>query len=70
LAILCLVGESIGVTADLSEQIVQMAFESGLEFTKLDEGRRNHALHYTVNDRHTQDALMLLASKLDLLVPA
>ena len=68
IAILCLVGESIGVGDDVSSEIEQLASHSDLEFISLDEGNRDHALHYTVPDRQTQIALMTLAEKLNLLV--
>ncbi|HJM19901.1 MAG TPA: hypothetical protein QF802_05545 [Candidatus Thalassarchaeaceae archaeon] len=68
IAILCFVGESIGISGDIAREIEIFASHSDLEFTSLDEGKRDHALHYTVLDSHTQVALMSLAEKLDLLV--
>jgi aspartate kinase len=69
IAILCLVGESIGVEGSISEEIESFSKLNGLQFTHLDEGKRNHALHFTVSDVDTQEALMMLAKKLNLLVP-
>jgi len=68
IAILCFVGESIGVGSDVAHEIELFASHSELEFISLDEGNRDHALHYTVPDRQTQVALMSLAEKLNLLV--
>jgi hypothetical protein len=68
ITILCLVGESIGVGGDVAREIEDLASHSDLEFTSLDEGNRDHALHYTVPDSQTQVALMSLAEKLNLLV--
>tara|TARA_B100001750_G_scaffold248233_1_gene277635 strand:+ start:3481 stop:4815 length:1335 start_codon:yes stop_codon:yes gene_type:complete len=68
IAILCFVGESIGVDGDVAKEIEYFASESDLDFVTLDEGNRDHALHYTVPDRQTQFALMSIAKKLDLLV--
>jgi aspartate kinase len=68
IAILCLVGESIGLGQAVSGRIELLADESDLEFTHLDEGKRAHALHYTVSDSQTQRALLALAKHLDLLV--
>jgi hypothetical protein len=40
-----------------------------LELTRLDEGQRDHALHYAVSDGQTQDALIAIAKNFDLLIP-
>jgi len=69
ISILCLVGESIGDNFSISSEIEEFARQSGLEFTRLDEGKRDHALHYTVSDGQTQDALIAIAKNFDLLIP-
>ena len=53
----------------MAKQIENFARESDIDFVALDEGNRDHALHYTVPDRQTQVALMSIAKKLDLLIP-
>ncbi len=69
ISILCLVGESIGNNDSITAEIEQFAVQSDLELTHLDEGKRDHALHYTVPDAMTQEALVLLAKNFDLLMP-
>ena len=69
ISILCLVGESIGNNDSITDEIEQFAVQSDLELTHLDEGKRDHALHYTVPDEQTQDALVSLAKNFDLLMP-
>ena len=69
IAILCLVGESIGVDRVIAQEIEDSMSESDFDFTSLDEGKRDHALHYTVPDKQTQMTLVALAQNLDLLVP-
>lgn len=69
ISILCLVGESIGNNLSISSEIEEFARQSNLELTHLDEGKRDHALHYTVLDYHTQEALITIAKNFDLLIP-
>tara|TARA_B110000196_G_C20844629_1_gene519901 strand:- start:239 stop:649 length:411 start_codon:yes stop_codon:yes gene_type:complete len=69
ISVLCLVGESIGNNFSISSEIEEFARQSALELTRLDEGKRDHALHYTVSDGQTQDALIAIAKNFDLLIP-
>lgn len=69
ISILCLVGESIGNNFSISSEIEEFARQSDLKLTHLDEGKRDHALHYTVSDEHTQEALISIAKNFDLLIP-
>ena len=67
IALLCLVGESIGVEPSVAERIDLLQEETGIVLTPLDEGRRNHALHFTVPAAETHRALTALAKDWDLL---
>ena len=69
ISILCLVGESIGSNFSISSEIEEFARQSDLELTHLDEGKRDHALHYTVSNVQTQEALITIAKNFDLLIP-
>lgn len=67
MAILCLVGESIGVSPDIRRQIDACAENAALSLNRLDEGQRDHAIHYTVRDDEVHRALRILAEELNLL---
>jgi aspartate kinase len=66
-ALLCLVGEGIGSDNSIEQQILSLSRMNNLSLTPLDEGKRDHALHFTVPAEQTHDALAALASELDLL---
>ncbi len=67
IALLCLVGEGIGADDAVEKRIVRLGRVSDLLLTPLDEGKRDHALHFTVPAERTHDALAALASELNLL---
>jgi hypothetical protein len=69
ISILCLVGESIGNNFSIRSEIEEFARQSALELNRLDEGQRDHSLHYTISDGQTQDALIAIAKNFDLLIP-
>jgi aspartokinase len=66
-ALLCLVGEGIGSDESVGRRIFGLSEANDLLLTPLDEGKRDHALHFTVPAERTHDALAALASELDLL---
>ncbi len=67
MAILCLVGEAIGTSPELRRRIDSFASASGLHLSRLDEGQRDHAIHYTIRDDEVHRALRILAEELNLL---